>query len=145
MSCYSLPLQLCRGHVAASMQGKRNGVATKIKNEVPVSLAVHCFDYCLNLSLQDAGRKLDFLRDSLDIVKEIVSSHLKDLIFMKSWLSQTALVFPSNLYVLPIGPRTEAIETVLLKDYSILLELMEEIHHTMHTNIIKHVTYFVRN
>ena len=28
---------------AANMQGKRNGVANKVKNEVPAAIVVHCF------------------------------------------------------------------------------------------------------
>ena len=70
----SLPLSLCRGQAydgAANMQGKRNGVATKIHKDIPAAIAVHCFAHSLNLCLQDAGRKLVFLRNALDTVKEI--------------------------------------------------------------------------
>ena len=41
----SLPLALCRGQAydsAANMQGRRTGVAAKIKNEQPAALPVHC-------------------------------------------------------------------------------------------------------
>ena len=40
------------------MQGRRSGLATKIRNEVPAVVPVHCLAHCLNLCLQDAGWKL---------------------------------------------------------------------------------------
>ena len=69
-----LPLALCRGQAfdgAANMQGKRNGLATKIRSKVPAAVPVHCLAHCLNLCLQDAARKLPFLRDALDTTKEL--------------------------------------------------------------------------
>ena len=69
-----IPLSLCRGQAydgAANMQGHRKGVATQIKKECPSALAVHCFAHSLNLCLQDTGRKLVFLQDALEIVREI--------------------------------------------------------------------------
>ena len=71
----SLPLCMCQGQAydgASSMQGKRSGLATKIRGDVPSTLPVHCLGHCLNLCLQDAGRKLPCLRDALDLVREIV-------------------------------------------------------------------------
>ena len=53
------------------MQGIQNGLATQIRNQVPAAIPVHCLAYCHNLCLQDAGRKLTFLRDALDTVREI--------------------------------------------------------------------------
>ena len=75
VSCM-IPLSLCRGQAydgAANMQGHRKGVATQIKKECPSALAVHCFAHSLNLCLQDAGRKLVFLRDALEMVREIAN------------------------------------------------------------------------
>ena len=70
----SLPLSLCRGQAydgAANIQGKRNGVATKIQKDILAAIAIHCFAHSLNFCLQDAGRKLVFLHNALDTVKEI--------------------------------------------------------------------------
>ena len=57
-----LPMEMCRGQAldgAASMQGIQKGLATLIlKRENPAALSVHCFAHCLNLCLQEAGRKL---------------------------------------------------------------------------------------
>ena len=53
-----LPLPMCRGQAldgASNMQGQRNGLAAKIKREVPAALSLHCLAHCLNLCLQDAG------------------------------------------------------------------------------------------
>ena len=46
------------------MQGRQSGLATKIRNEVPAAVPVHCLAHCLNLCLQDAGHKL---RDALTL------------------------------------------------------------------------------
>ncbi len=70
----SLPLSLCRGQAydgAAVMQGKRTGVATRLKQE-EAAISVHCLAHSLNLCLQDASRKINLIRDSMDVVKEIV-------------------------------------------------------------------------
>ena len=65
----SLPLKMCRGQAydgAAAMKGVRSGVATRIKKENAAALPVHCLAHCLNLCLQEEGRKIPFIRDSLD-------------------------------------------------------------------------------
>lgn len=69
-----LPLTMCRRQAydgAANMQGRRTGVATKIRLEQPAALPVHCYAHSLNLCLQDAGRKLVCLRDALETCKGI--------------------------------------------------------------------------
>ena len=71
----NLPLALCQGQAydgAANMEGRRTGVAARIKNEQPAALPVHCCVHSLKLFLQDAGRKLVCLRDALEICKGIV-------------------------------------------------------------------------
>ena len=71
----NLPLPLCRGQAydgASAMQGKRKGLATLIKKEVPAALPVHCLAHSLNLCLQDVARQVELLRDAIDVVREIV-------------------------------------------------------------------------
>ena len=118
------------------MTGKRNGVATKIKEKVPAALPVHCFAHSLNLCLQDAGRKLEFLRNALDTTKEIAK--LINFSPKRSHLFSEKLAQPDStgVSIKLLCPtrwtaRTGAIEAVL-KDYSVLMETMEEIHHTTH-------------
>lgn len=70
----NLSMSLCRGQAydgASSMQGKRSGVATRIREEHPAAVPLHCFAHCLNLCLQDASRKLVYVRDALFLVREI--------------------------------------------------------------------------
>ena len=54
------------------MQGKRKGLATLIRNEVPAALPVHCLAHSLNLCLQDVGQQNHLLKDAMHIVREIV-------------------------------------------------------------------------
>lgn len=75
LDCCGLSLSLCRGQaydVASAMQGRRKGLATLIKAEVPAALSVHCLAHSLNLCLQDACRKILLLRDAIDVIREIV-------------------------------------------------------------------------
>ena len=132
----SLPLALCRGQAydgAANMQGKRTGVATRILSEQPAALPVHCFAHSLNLCLQDAGRKLVSLRDTLELCREIFK-----LIKLSPKRSH---LFSSNLEasgcgvgLKPLCPTrwtvwTAAIDAII-KDYTVLMETLEEIHAT---------------
>ena len=134
----NLPLALCRGQAydgAANMQGRRTGVATRIKNEQPAALPVHCCAHSLNLCLQDAGRKLACLRDALEICRGTV-----DLIRLSP---KRLHLFSSNLQasdsgvgLKPLCPtrwtaQTAAIDAIL-KDYSVIMDTLEEINSTTH-------------
>ena len=135
----SLPLSLCRGQAydgASNMQGCRKGVATQIKRESPSALSVHCFAHKLNPCLQDVGKQLVFLRDALEVVREIAK--LIKFSPKRASLFSQVLAQPDNTGV-TIKPlcltrctaRHIAIEAVL-KDYKILLETLEEINQTTH-------------
>ena len=134
-----ISLSLCREQAydgAANMQGHRKGVATQIKKECSSALAVHCFAHSLNLCLQDAGRKLVFLRDALEMVREI--ANLIKFSPKRDGLFSQVLAQPENSGV-TIKPlcltrwtaRHVAIEAVL-KDHTILMETMEETNFTTH-------------
>lgn len=135
----ALPLSMCRGQAfdgASNMQGKRNGLATKIRTEVPAALPVHCLAHCLNLCLQDAGRKLPFLRDALEVVREIIK--LIRFSPKRAHLFSDKLAESENpgVTLKPLCPtrwtaRTGAIGAVL-SDYSILMETLDEVHQTTH-------------
>ena len=76
LDCYKLPLELCTGQAlegAAKMHIKRakEWLATLIRRDVPAAQSVPCFAHCLNLCLQDPGRKKILLRDALDVVREV--------------------------------------------------------------------------
>lgn len=116
------------------MQGQRNGLATQIKREVPAALSLHCLAHCLNLCLQDAGRKLTTLRDALELVRKITK--------LIKFSPKRAHLFGKNLAesesegvtLKPLCPtrwtaRTGAIGAVL-SDYSVLMETLDEVHQT---------------
>ena len=134
----SLPLGLCRGQAydgAANMQGKRKGLSTMILKENPAAVPVHCFAHCMNLCLQEVGRQISPLRNALDVVRE--TSRLIAFSPKRSHLFSTKLIeSPSAVSIKPFCPtrwtaRTTAIEAVL-KDYAILIHVMEEINLTTH-------------
>ncbi len=86
---------------------------------------------CLNLCLQDAGRKLSFLRDALDTVKEIVK-----LIQLSPKRAHLKLAQPDSTgaTLKPLCPtrwtaRTGSIGAVI-SDYSTLMETVDEVHQT---------------
>ena len=66
----NLPLALCQGQaydVASIMQGRKTGVAARVRAEQPAAIPVHCCAHSLNLCLQDAGHEIVCLRDALDL------------------------------------------------------------------------------
>ncbi|XP_065914462.1 zinc finger MYM-type protein 1-like [Dysidea avara] len=137
----SLPLSLCRGQAydgAANMQGKRTGVATRMLKKNPTALPVHCLAHSLNLCLQDAGRQVQLLRDALDVVKEISQlikfSPKRSHMFsekLQQCDSSSSGVNSKLLCLTRWTARHGAFEAVL-KDYSILMETMEENSETSH-------------
>ena len=132
-----LPLPLCRGQAydgASAMQGRKKGVATQIREEVPAALPVHCFAHSLNLCLQDAAKKIKLLRDALETVREIVK--LINFSPKRKHLLSTKLCNDEGVTLKPLCPtrwtvRTGAIDAVL-KDYTILMDTMEEVSRTTH-------------
>ena len=60
-----LPLDMCRGQAydgASTMLGMCSGLTTRMKYDNPAALSAHCLAHCLNLCLQEEGRKLPFIR-----------------------------------------------------------------------------------
>ncbi len=134
-----LPLALCRGQAydgASTMQGRRTGVATRFRNKQPAAIPVHCCAHSLNLCLQDAGRKLLCIRDALEVCREIIGLikfSPKRLHLFSSNLSTSSC---SGVTIKPLSTtrwtaRTAAIGAIL-KDYTVLMETLEEIHDTTH-------------
>ena len=70
----TLSLSQCRGQCydgAANMAGHLNGVATRLLEEEPRALFVHCLAHALNLCLQDCGSQCNIVRDALHLTSEI--------------------------------------------------------------------------
>ncbi len=132
-----LPLSLCRGQAydgAAAMQGKHSGVATRLRNEEPAALPVHCLAHSLNLCLQGAGKKIPVIRDAVEVVREIVklinfSPKRKTLFSAKLAESDQA-----GGTIKPLCPtrwtvRTAALDSVL-SQYSVVMDTMQEVNTT---------------
>ena len=115
------------------MQGKKTGVATRVLDEQPAALPVHCFAHSLNLCLQDAGRNLVCIRDALELCREIYK--LIELSPKRSHLFSSNVEASScGVSLKPLCPtrwtvRTAALSAVI-RDYTILMETLEEIHAT---------------
>ena len=134
-----LPLSCCRGQAydgAGAMQGKRKGLATLIRKEVPAALPVHCLAHSLNLCLQDAGRQIQALRDAIDTVREIVKlinySPKRRHLFSEKLIQSDG----AQCGIKPLCPtrwtvRTEAIDAVI-KQYALIMETMEDVNLTTH-------------
>ena len=135
----ALPLSLCRGQAydgAAVMKGVRTGVATRIKNDTPQALPVHCLAHSLNLCLQDAGRQIKLLRDAIDIVREIVqlikySPKRKHLFAEKLFDSEGPSTGIKPLCPTRWTARTAAFEAVI-KHYNVIIGTMEDININTH-------------
>ena len=71
-----LPFALGRGKAydgASNMQGRRTGVATRVCCEQPAAVPMHCCAHSLNLWLQDAGQKLTYIRDALEVSSAVIN------------------------------------------------------------------------
>ena len=54
------------------MSGRLSGVAAQIKSEQTSALHVHCLAHSLNLCLQDPTCSCTYIRDALELTREIV-------------------------------------------------------------------------
>ena len=66
----NLKLKSCLGQCydrAATMMGRRKGVAKQILMEEPRALHTHCYGYALNLSCQDMICDVKHVKDVLDV------------------------------------------------------------------------------
>lgn len=112
---------------------KRTGVVTQIIGEQPAALPEHCFAHSLNLCLQDAGLGLVCLKDALELCREIFK--LIELSPKRSHLFSSNLgAGGSGVGLKPLCPtrwtvRPAAVDAVI-KDYTVLMETLEEIHAT---------------
>ena len=131
----SLPLSLYRGQAydgAATMLGKKSGVATRFLKDNAAAIPIHCCAHSLNVCLQDAGRKFPTLRDALESVREVSNpiryspkrSHLFSTKLLQEEYSTSV-----HLKSLCTTARTAAIDAIV-KYYDLLLEILEEIHAT---------------
>ena len=129
-----LPLALCRGQAydgTSNMQGRRTGVATRIRSEQPASAPLHCCAHSLNFCLQDTGHQLVCIRDALEICGEVIRFYPKRLHPFSNLTTSCGGVSLKPLSTTRWTVRTVVIDAIL-KDYPVLMETMEEIHATTH-------------
>ena len=115
------------------MQGRRTGVATRILQEQPAAIPVHCLAHSLNLCLQGAARKLPTLRDALELYREIYK--LIELSPKRYFLFASNLAkVGSEVGLKPLCPTRWTVRAIaidaILKNYCVLIEILEEIHVT---------------
>ncbi len=128
-----LPLADCRGQGydgAAAMSGKKSGLSTRIKNDYPSALSVHCFAHCVNLNCQDAAKKHRVIRNALDLVWEIVGL-IKYSPKRAHLFSEVQHEHSIHTSLRPLCPtrftcRTGSIAAVR-ENYEVLEETMEEV------------------
>ena len=54
------------------MRGPKSGVAKKLRDEEPCALYMHCHSHALNLATGDAIKKCKVIKDSLDVIFEVL-------------------------------------------------------------------------
>ena len=58
---------------ASVMAGARNGVAAKIAEIEPRAVYIHCAGHTLNLALQDCTKRINCIRDALELTREMIN------------------------------------------------------------------------
>lgn len=131
----NLPIRNCRGQAydgASNMQGSIKGVATRIQEEEPSAIHVHCLAHCLNLCLQDVARQCKPVRDALDLVNEILklikASPKRSQLFNNIKLGKS----PETPQLRKLCPtrwtmRTASIDSIL-KNYTALIDTLEDVN-----------------
>ena len=131
----NLPIRNCRGQAydgASNMQGSIKGVATRIQEEEPSAIHVHCLAHSLNLALQDVTKQCQFVRDALDLVNEILklikASPKRSQVF-KNIKAEESPETPQLRRLCPTRwtMREASIDSVL-KNYTALLQTLKEVN-----------------
>ena len=132
----NLAIKNCRGQAydgASNMQGNFKGVATRIQQEVPSAIHVHCLAHCLNLCLQDVTRLCKPVREALnlvnDILKLIKASPKRSKLFDEVRSMHDSGETPNLRKLCPTRwtMRTASFDSVI-KNYTILLDTLQEIN-----------------
>jgi Domain of unknown function (DUF4371) len=58
---------------ASVMSGSESGVASRIKDIEKRAIFVHCSGHCMSLAVQDAAKNVALVRDTLDLVKDVIN------------------------------------------------------------------------
>lgn len=115
---------------AATMAGKKSGVAVKLQKDEPRAIYTHCYGHSLSLACGDSIKQCKVMRDSLEITHEITKlikkSPRRDVLFEKL----KAELAPDTPGVRVLCPtrwtvRAEALKSIM-DNYEVLQELWIE-------------------
>ena len=128
-----LSLSNCCGQAydgAANMSGRLSGVATRIQQDEPKALYVHCTAHSVNLCMQECAKQCKVIRDALSLVNEIcnfIKLSPKRLALFDNMQESSSVSSPS---LKPLCPtrwtvRASAISSVLM-NYKVLQDALDE-------------------
>ena len=134
LTCCILPLSNCWGQPydgAANMMGHLRDVATRIQEEQPSAIKVHCLAQCLNLGLQSVSRKCQPIRKALDVTMELTKLILYSPKFPQIFQQCKQELSPEGTGLRPLCPtrwtvRTEAINA-LIRNYPAIAQALKQI------------------
>jgi hypothetical protein len=106
---------------ASNMSGRIHGVATRISDEYPAALYVHCNNHCLQLCVQDAASESRCVQDALNVCSElynVIKLSPKRLAVFEKMRSLHPPTAGSQVSIKPLCPtrwtvRSKAISSVL--------------------------------
>ena len=130
----NLQLSQCRGQAydgASNMAGHLSGVSTRITNEEPKAMYVHCLGHSLNLCLQDCSKNCRCVRDALSLATELASlirASPKRLALFQNLKKEIGVDSPG---IKPLCPtrwtvRTDALDSII-KNYEVVCAELEKI------------------
>ena len=132
---YDLPMSKLRGQcydMAATMAGKKTGVATQIQKLEPRAVYTHCYGHALNLACNDSIKTCNLLRDTLDVTREITNlikeSPRREAIFKRLKGAKELEKGSPGIRVLCPTRWTVKADTLksVLDNYETLIEVWEE-------------------
>ena len=131
----SLTITNCRGQCydgASVMAGNVSGVSTRIAEEEPRALFIHCLAHSLNLALQESARKWPTYRDMLDYVRDIISliraSPKRSALFQdfQAKCGPSSVTSLRPLCLTRWTTREQSIHSIL-ENYSVVLDTLSDI------------------
>ena len=114
---------------AASMSGLKSGVATRLLQEEPRAIYMHCYGHSLNPACADAIKKCSVMKNALDTTFEITKLIKKSPKRYIAFNQIKSAVASDSLRIAVLCPtrwtvRADALESIL-KNYNALVESID--------------------
>ena len=129
------------------MAGRDNGVAARIRQQEKRAVFVHCSAHSMNLAVQEAAASTPMIRDCLSLVHDLV-------LFFRNSPTRTRVLqgVPSGecgiTTLKPLCPTRWSVRAVsvssVLRNYSVIMEALEEIAATKHDDSATRARGFLR-